>query len=58
LGAHAEAGAEPQRVAPALAAELQRLANWLELGTIRIARRGDLAAPLGKHVRGTFKAAD
>lgn len=46
LGAHAEENADPHRVAPALAEELQRLAGWLGLRTIRIARRGILAQAL------------
>jgi uncharacterized protein YcaQ len=47
LGAHTEEGADPHRIAPALAVELQRLAAWLDLGAIRVARRGELSAVLG-----------
>jgi uncharacterized protein len=48
LGAHAEEGADPEHIAPALAEELQRLAAWLDLGTIRVARRGALCQLLAK----------
>ena len=36
----------PDAIAPELAAELQLMADWLELDTIQIARRGDLAPTL------------
>jgi uncharacterized protein YcaQ len=45
-GAFAEPDAETARVAPELAAELQLLGDWLELGGVSVARKGDLAAPL------------
>lgn len=41
--AHGEAGIDPERVADALAAELQALAAWLGLGEVAVAPRGDLA---------------
>jgi hypothetical protein len=37
-------------VAEALAVELATLAGWLELGSVRVARRGDLARPLAAAV--------
>ena len=46
LGAYAEEGIAPERIAPALAAELRRLAEWLGLAAIRVAPRGDLAPAL------------
>ena len=45
-----EAGADPGRVAGALAAELSTLAGWLGLREIEVARRGDLARPLARAV--------
>ena len=36
----------PDEIAPALAAELQLMAEWLGLEAIQVARRGDLAAAL------------
>jgi len=41
--AHAEPGAGTPETAGALAAELALMAGWLGLGTVRVARRGDLA---------------
>ena len=49
LGAHAEDRADVGRMAPDLARELRRLAEWLGLGAIRVRKRGALAeavAPL------------
>jgi uncharacterized protein YcaQ len=45
-GAYAEPGADPIAVAAALAAELRAMSEWLELGEVAVARRGDLAVPL------------
>jgi uncharacterized protein YcaQ len=47
-GAYAEEGADRGDLAPAVAIELRRLANWLGLGTIRVLPHGDLAAMLAK----------
>jgi uncharacterized protein YcaQ len=44
--AYAEEGA-PADTADQLAAELRRLAGWLELDDVVVAPRGDLAGPLG-----------
>jgi uncharacterized protein YcaQ len=45
-GAFAEPGQDGARVAPDLAAELRRMAAWLELDRIEIGERGDLAPAL------------
>ena len=50
--AHLEPGAEAGATAPALAAELRRLAGWLGLGEVGVARRGDLAEALGRELAG------
>jgi hypothetical protein len=52
LGAYLEAWADPDAVAPALSSELQTLAAWLRLDTIRVGRRGGFAGPLAAAVRG------
>jgi len=44
--AHLEPGAVATRVAPALAAELVRMAGWLGLGGESVAEKGDLAPAL------------
>jgi uncharacterized protein YcaQ len=44
--AHLEPGANDAATAPALAAELSRLAGWLGLGGISVSAKGDLAEPL------------
>jgi len=48
--AHIEPGREPTQVAPALAAELQTLASWLDLDEVEVVDRGDLAAPLTSRI--------
>jgi uncharacterized protein len=45
-GAVAEPDAEPPEVAAAAAVELEALRDWLELDTITVGRRGNLAAAL------------
>jgi len=45
-GAWVEAGADTAEVAAALARELATLARWLDLDSVRIGRRGDLARAL------------
>jgi uncharacterized protein YcaQ len=51
LAAHAEPGADPAELAPALATELRTMAAWLSLGAVSVARRGDLARPLAAAIR-------
>jgi len=46
VGAFAEAGEQPSRIAPALARELQTMASWLGLGGVEVAKNGDLAGKL------------
>jgi uncharacterized protein YcaQ len=46
VGAFAEPGEQPSRVAEALAAELQTMASWLGLGDVSVGTRGDLAREL------------
>jgi uncharacterized protein len=45
-GGFAEPGVGPAHVAAELADELRQLSAWLELDSISVARKGDLAAPL------------
>ena len=45
-GAFREPGEDPERVAPALATEVQSLAGWLGLDGVEVGERGDLAASL------------
>lgn len=45
-GAFAEPHADPTHVAAELANELRLLSEWLELGGVSVARKGDLAGPL------------
>jgi hypothetical protein len=44
--AHLEPGADRAAVAPSLAAELARLAAWLDLREVTVAKKGSLAAAL------------
>jgi uncharacterized protein YcaQ len=48
---HAEPGVAKPRVAPALGAELARMAAWLGLERVEIIPKGDLAAGLRKGVK-------
>ena len=50
VGAYAEAGESPSRVAPALAAELQTMASWLGLSDVSVGDRGDLVKALSREV--------
>jgi len=45
-GAFLEAGEDPARVAPALAAEVGAMAEWLGLSGVEAGEHGDLAGPL------------
>src|SRR5206468_8496620 len=45
-GAFLEPGRQARHVAPALAAELEQLRDWLGLDKIEVGRRGDLASAL------------
>lgn len=49
-GAYAEEGANREGLAPAVASELERLAKWLGLGSIRITPRGDLAEAIAREL--------
>jgi uncharacterized protein YcaQ len=51
LGAFAEPHADRAATADALAGELRALASWLELPTLTVAARGDLARPLRSAAR-------
>ena len=44
--AHLEPGVDPARTAPALAAELRLMADWLGLGRVDVAKKGKLARAL------------
>jgi uncharacterized protein YcaQ len=46
VGAYAEQGRDPKRVAAALLAELESMASWLGLSRVTVGERGDLAAAL------------
>jgi uncharacterized protein YcaQ len=46
VGAFAEPGEDPARVATALAAELRSMASWLGLGDVIVGERGDLVGAL------------
>lgn len=48
LGSYVEQGRAPGAVAPGLAAELQHLAHWLGLSTLRVHGRGNLAGDLAR----------
>lgn len=50
-GAFIEDGQEPDRVAPALAEELELMAGWLGLKRVRVGRRGNLCGPLREALR-------
>ncbi|BBY91171.1 hypothetical protein MGALJ_08400 [Mycobacterium gallinarum] len=46
VGAFAEVGEQPARLAAPLAAELQTMAAWLGLTDVTVGKRGDLVTPL------------
>lgn len=48
--AHIEPDADAQEVAPALAAELETLRDWLGLERMKVVRKGGLARPLAQHL--------
>lgn len=50
LGAFSEVGQDRARVAAALAPELHAMAGWLDLGSVRVGDRGDLAGELSRRV--------
>ncbi len=52
VGAFAEPGEQPSRVAEALAAELQTMAEWLELSNVTVGKRGVLAPELRRQFKG------
>jgi len=52
LAAHLEPGAAPDAVVEPLAAELRLLAGWLDLASVEVAERGDLAPRLRAALRG------
>jgi uncharacterized protein YcaQ len=52
VGAFAEDGAEPSRVAEALASELQTMAAWLGLGKVTVGERGDLVGAVRRQFSG------
>ncbi|GAB2516519.1 winged helix-turn-helix domain-containing protein [Nocardia heshunensis] len=49
-GAFAEPGHEHKRVAGALAVALREMADWLELDTVEVGEKGDLAAQLRREI--------
>lgn len=49
-GAYGEEGVDREFVARELAAELESMASWLELDTVVVERKGDLAEALGREV--------
>jgi uncharacterized protein YcaQ len=51
VGAFAEPGEQPARVAAALAPELRTMATWLGLADVRVGKRGDLAPLLRRATR-------
>ena len=51
VGAFAEPGQEPSRVAVALADELAKMAQWLDLAGVTVGNRGDLTTKLTRALR-------
>ena len=52
VGAFAEKGEQPSRVAEALAFQLETMASWLRLGGVTVGKRGDLAVDLRRQFSG------
>jgi uncharacterized protein len=50
VGAFAEDGEQPSRIAPGLALQLQTMASWLGLADVTVGERGDLAKALRRAV--------
>jgi uncharacterized protein YcaQ len=50
VGAFAEPGQQPSRVADAMAAELQTMASWLGLKDVTVGRKGDMTKELSRSV--------
>jgi uncharacterized protein YcaQ len=50
-GAFFEDGQDPERVAPALAAELKLMARWLGMKQVRVGRKGNLCSALREALR-------
>lgn len=55
-GAFAEPGRDTTRVAAELARALREMADWLELDTVEVGERGDLAAALGRELDSRLSA--
>lgn len=53
IGAFAEQGQDPARIAGPLAAQLTGMASWLGLDSVAVGRRGDLVRALGGALRTT-----
>lgn len=53
IAAYLEAGADAKKTVAALAVELQQMAQWLELESVKVGRRGNLARKLSAACRGT-----
>ena len=51
LIAHLEPHADPEEVALPLTRELRTMAEWLGLGSVRVARKGKLAQALAQALR-------
>jgi uncharacterized protein YcaQ len=49
--AHSEPPHDPTAIAPRLARQLRRMADWLELDSVELGENGDLAPALGRAVR-------
>ena len=52
MAAYRETWAKPGEVAPTLAEELRAWAGWLELDSVEVERKGNLARALSAEIRG------